>query len=438
MINKLKLNKNRGITLIALVITIIVLLILAGVVISMLTGDNGILKQAVNAKEETEKAQIIEQIRLAENAARMGDNNGNITEEGLRRELDHYLKDEYNITEVKNGETLKGWNVSSKKVDGIEEFIEGNTVSEKKGITAADMYATQVNYYGKNVDYGIDIDGDGKTADDWEIFYIEDYNGEEDANSNMKNKLENGKRIFLIASDYVGQCCSELTTAIGKSNMHQQNSNIDDCSYLWSSSSLPSYSCITPKNADNKDACTFPSLFKFKKYDIESNKDKINSQCAASLLCTENWSSFAKEGIAEYAIGEPTVEMWCASWNNYYNNLENDKKELFREVHENEKGTNGYYIGDSKSQTSTYFYKVTSNDKYFTDDEGTEAKNAVSKLYFPHPGVSKESFDLDNDGKMENSIGYWLASPSAQSDSNVAAVRYWGTVSRIEYRNWRN
>ena len=49
-------NKN-GITLIALVITIIVLLILAGVSIAMLTGDNGILTQAQNAKKETEEAQ---------------------------------------------------------------------------------------------------------------------------------------------------------------------------------------------------------------------------------------------------------------------------------------------------------------------------------------------------------------------------------------------
>ncbi len=46
-------KRNSGITLIALVITIIVLLILAGVSIAMLTGDNGILTQATEAKEET-------------------------------------------------------------------------------------------------------------------------------------------------------------------------------------------------------------------------------------------------------------------------------------------------------------------------------------------------------------------------------------------------
>ena len=50
------MKRERGITLIALVITIIVLLILAGVSIAMLTGQNGILTQAQKAKNETEKA----------------------------------------------------------------------------------------------------------------------------------------------------------------------------------------------------------------------------------------------------------------------------------------------------------------------------------------------------------------------------------------------
>ena len=52
----LNYRKNKGITLIALVITIIVLLILAGVSIAMLTGQNGILIQAQKAKSETENA----------------------------------------------------------------------------------------------------------------------------------------------------------------------------------------------------------------------------------------------------------------------------------------------------------------------------------------------------------------------------------------------
>ena len=65
MKNKKKyIKEDRGITLIALVITIIVLLILAGVSIAMLTGDNGILTQAQKAKTETVNAQEDELRRL--------------------------------------------------------------------------------------------------------------------------------------------------------------------------------------------------------------------------------------------------------------------------------------------------------------------------------------------------------------------------------------
>ena len=61
---KVNLKKNRGITLIALVITIIVLLILAGVSIAMLTGQNGILTQAQNAAEQTEISNAKEQAQM--------------------------------------------------------------------------------------------------------------------------------------------------------------------------------------------------------------------------------------------------------------------------------------------------------------------------------------------------------------------------------------
>ena len=57
-------KQAKGITLIALVITIIVLLILAGVSIATLTGDNGILQQTQNAKTKTTEGEEKEQIRL--------------------------------------------------------------------------------------------------------------------------------------------------------------------------------------------------------------------------------------------------------------------------------------------------------------------------------------------------------------------------------------
>lgn len=61
------MKKENGITLIALVITIIVLLILAGVSIAMLTGDNGILNKATDASQKTLAAEAEEAIKLAVN-----------------------------------------------------------------------------------------------------------------------------------------------------------------------------------------------------------------------------------------------------------------------------------------------------------------------------------------------------------------------------------
>ena len=81
-------KETRGITLIALVITIIVLLILAAVSIATLTGENGILTRANDAKEETEVAEEKEAIQLAyAGAVAEKRGTGDITADDLNREF---------------------------------------------------------------------------------------------------------------------------------------------------------------------------------------------------------------------------------------------------------------------------------------------------------------------------------------------------------------
>lgn len=58
------LKKKSGITLIALVVTIVVLMILAGVSINLVVGENGIIKKAREAVEATEQTAINEQIEM--------------------------------------------------------------------------------------------------------------------------------------------------------------------------------------------------------------------------------------------------------------------------------------------------------------------------------------------------------------------------------------
>ena len=61
-----KSRKNKGITLIALVVTIIILLILSGISIASITSDNGILTNTKKAKFMTDVRNIDDQIQLNE------------------------------------------------------------------------------------------------------------------------------------------------------------------------------------------------------------------------------------------------------------------------------------------------------------------------------------------------------------------------------------
>ena len=82
------IKNDKGITLLVLVITIIILLILAGITISAITGENGIIGNAGQAKEETEIANEKEILEKATVQA-MGNNKyGNIEESELQEQLD--------------------------------------------------------------------------------------------------------------------------------------------------------------------------------------------------------------------------------------------------------------------------------------------------------------------------------------------------------------
>ena len=122
--NKKGLKRNEeGITLIALVITIIVLLILAGISIAMLTGENGILTQAQNAKKQTSIAEEKEQIALAYNAVKAEEKGGTVTADKLDKELE---KDGADATE-------EGTNIKVTFRESKREYI----IDENGNITEA-------------------------------------------------------------------------------------------------------------------------------------------------------------------------------------------------------------------------------------------------------------------------------------------------------------
>ena len=114
---KNRIKQKNGITLIALVITIIVLLILAGVSIAMLTGQNGILTQAQNAKTTNKDKSAEEKIKLAVMAAR-AQSEGALDADKLVTEITN----NYGGTATKTG---TGFPVNT-TVDGKSFTVDGN------------------------------------------------------------------------------------------------------------------------------------------------------------------------------------------------------------------------------------------------------------------------------------------------------------------------
>ena len=129
---KERVNGKNGITLIALVITIIVLLILAGVTIATLTGDNGILTKAQSAKKVSTDAEIEEKIKLAVIASKINESN-TVDTDVLTKELNNqFVDDGWEKTEIDANTWKVTVNGQSYKIDlttGTIEKVTGIIVS---------------------------------------------------------------------------------------------------------------------------------------------------------------------------------------------------------------------------------------------------------------------------------------------------------------------
>ena len=123
---KQKLKNEKGITLVALVITIIVLLILAGVTLSMVMGESGIFGKANSAKEKTQLSNAEETIRLEvlENQVKSKAGDASLTNDQLKEEIAKKLTEQ--------GYTVSGSKVTyyeDKTID-IEDYLEKESTSK--------------------------------------------------------------------------------------------------------------------------------------------------------------------------------------------------------------------------------------------------------------------------------------------------------------------
>lgn len=180
---KQDIYKTRGITLIALVVTIVVLLILAAVSINMLTGENGIIRQAQEAKKQTKIGEEKDGIAVAYSSCKAENLGGEVSDQQLEDQLIAEGKDVTVTTE--EGKLVVTYNDSNRvyTIDAngkIEETVsniaikltlthnnvalDASTLPNVKEVTSENVPIPEGFYYvGGSKDTGVvisDVEGD--------------------------------------------------------------------------------------------------------------------------------------------------------------------------------------------------------------------------------------------------------------------------------------
>ena len=271
--NKTLKNSEKAITLIALVITIIVLLILAGISISMLSGENGILQKATDAKEKTERQSIVEQARTDVLGYQAENKGTDLQKSQLQSILETYFKDVPDLTDMENTdilntelETLARYgthNITVKEIFNGTLF-GGNSVKTSTADEINAKIGTVVNgYSAKNLE--------------WQVFYAD-----ESETFLISKSLEKLDWLIPLKDE-------------DKNSNYSGSSDVRNSSYgaKWNTKWLAKCS----EDATNNGEST-----------------RANAQATAYLCDSDNWKEY-KTGVANYAVGGPTIELLIASWN---------------------------------------------------------------------------------------------------------------------------
>lgn len=196
----MKKNKEKGITLIALIVTIIILLILVGTAIAMLTGENGLLKRTSDAKEKTQKAQYEEELNLCI-MEMYTDKLGDLTIQKIIEELPLYIQNSQNTNDYE-------WDTTQKEEEpkgiykGYNFYIDTNKIAhieEKATGIRINIETNPSKYTNKNVNAKITIKSNfGIKSIKFADGNIEQYQGEKEVYLSYSEIEKNTKYTFEI------------------------------------------------------------------------------------------------------------------------------------------------------------------------------------------------------------------------------------------------
>lgn len=267
------MKKENGITLIAVVITVIVLLILAGITIGSLTTDNSIVEKANDASNKTEIASLEEAIDIAV-----------IKAEGKYSDVNmKHIIEELKTSKIITNDDQVNKNTGAIKTD-LGYVIEGK-LDDYVGFFASDI----ANSEDKGQYYGAIVKGyeceNSEGVTEWRIFYADQNNiyliTDESIDFKYMPKSKLGKTLVQDSANSKYVAFSSIIGEYEGSKDIQENS----LAKKWLSQFLKGY----------------------------PNSKNQNIKAVAYMMDTDVWKVFAGEK-AEYAIAGPTIELFCASY----------------------------------------------------------------------------------------------------------------------------
>ena len=191
-----KMREKSGITLITLVVTIIILLILAGIKNATIPTDNGIIKNANDAKEQTEIAEEKEIVDRATIQAMGNNKRGNLVKDELQEELDKITgKGKTETSEI--GEEIEVVFVESDRYYTVD--IDGNVIQ----IITEENVADTPTYWEKTT----------KTDKEW-YSYADISNGDKEVKVNEPKLRGAMTAIKYVGEDKESQTGSKWANAI--------------------------------------------------------------------------------------------------------------------------------------------------------------------------------------------------------------------------------
>ena len=378
-------KSNSAITLIALIITIIVLLILAGVTLNMVMGENGIFGKANNAKNKTEVAQYEEELRMCvlELQTDAATNGTTFNMETIKNKFVEKVKELENTTEIEFPTEE-----SETRLDGIYKGYE---------FYIDDKYAAHIGDKATGITLTTSLEPEGWTKGPVTTrITIKSNNGINKVEPDEGNK--NGNNEYIITKENITENISfEYTVTDGQGNTQTKTAVINTID-----KNPPADFTITAKNTEEGLKITGEAT------DAESGIDRYEYYVMKST--DSDYTKYDSNPITGLASG--TYSVYARAYDKAGNYKDSEKQENIKiiapikrtdisatDIKENPEG----YYGQTVDYTSTNgqndwkifhsdgtnIYLITGNYVKVTDNNGnidTNKLNAGTKMQIASGG----------------------------------------------------